>query len=321
MSSENTENNLNILTKAATRLKETVAEASHAVTDLFSVDSLSGFLISSFQEAISELREIDRIITQIGKIDRTLSKSDLTGIKTKALEISARYGVKSAEYLDEVLEATRAGYKNAGEIAELSTALQITAGISADAARSIITTTDSAYSLSGSVNELTRILNGLLTTAEKGAVNMEQLSESFASTAEQAAKLGISAYETAAATATLMNVSGMDAQAASDALTGLVSVISNSYQNCLNTGSTAADSFAAACQQLGVSLANTKNGITNLRDPIQIIMDLADACSQLSSSDLARANLLDALDTSGGSEDAADALNTLISSRDRKSVV
>lgn len=306
-----TEKEMNILAKAALRLKDTVSAATLAIKKLFSADFLSGFLISSFKSAVSELREAERLITRIGKADRALSKTDLAGLKTKALETSARYGVKPANYLNNVLEASHAGYKNADQIAELSTALQIAADISSDAALNIITTADSAWSLGGSVTELTKILNGLLGTAATGAVNMEQLAESFSLASKRASGFGASSDRTAAATGTLITAAGMSAEEAADALSSLISVISGSYQNCLSTGSNTADSFAAACLRLGVSLSETKNGITSMRDPIQIVNELADACSRLSSSDPARISLADAFDTADASGTASSTFNTL----------
>ena len=306
-----TEKEMNILAKAALRLKDTVSAATLAIKKLFSADFLSGFLISSFKSAVSELREAERLITRIGKADRALSKTDLAGLKTKALETSARYGVKPANYLNNVLEASRAGYKNADQIAELSTALQIAADISSEAALNIITTADSAWSLGGSVTELTKILNGLLGTAATGAVNMEQLAESFSLASERASGFGVSADSTAAASATLINAAGMSAEEAADALSSLISVISGSYRNCLSTGSNTADSFAAACLRLGVSLSETKNGIASMRDPIQIVNELADACNKLSETGPLRTELLSAISSSGG-DSAVDAFEALI---------
>lgn len=306
-----TEKEMNILTKAASRLKDTVSAAALEVKNLFSADFLSGFLISSFKEAVSQLREIERITNQIKKADRSLTKTDLAGFKTKALETAARYGTSPTDYLNDILEASRAGYKNADQIAELSTALQIAADISSDAALNIITTADSAWSLGGSVTELTKILNGLLGIASTGAVNMEQLAESFSLASENAARFGINSVQTAASTGTLMSAAGMDAEEAADALSSLISVISGSYQNCLSTGSDTADSFVAACLRLGVSLSETRNGITSMRDPIQIVNELADACSKLSSSDLARISLVDAFDTADASGTASATFNVL----------
>lgn len=306
-----TEKEMNILTKAASRLKDTVSAAALEVKNLFSADFLSGFLISSFKEAVSQLREIERITNQIKKADRSFTKTDLAGFKTKALETAARYGTSPTDYLNDILEASRAGYKNADQIAELSTALQIAADISSEAALNIITTADSAWSLGGSVTELTKILNGLLGTAATGAVNMEQLAESFSLASERASGFGVSSDRTAAATGTLITAAGMDAEEAADALASIISVINGSYQNCLSTGSNTADSFAAACSRLGVSLSETKNGITSMRDPIQIVNELADACSRLSSSDPARISLADAFDTADASGTASATFNAL----------
>lgn len=316
MNSNNNENNqtekkMNILTKAASRLKDTVSTTALAVKDLFSADSLSEFLISSFKEAVSQLREMERITNQIKKTDLSFTKADLTRFKTKALETAAQYGTSPTDYLNDILEATKAGYKNADQIAELSTALQSTADISSDTALNIITTMDNAWSLGGSVTELTKILNGLFGISSTGAVNIEQLAEGFSLASERVSDFGASSDRTAAATGTLITAAGMEAKEAADALSSLISVISGSYQDCLSTGSATADSFVSACLRLGVSLSETKNGIASMRDPIQIVNELADACNKLSETGPLRTELLSAISSSGG-DSAVDAFEALI---------
>ena len=70
-------------------------------------------VVSKTKEAVTELKEIDTILTEISKTNDKLSKSDLKNIGNNAFETASKYGKKATDYLSGVQEASRAGYENA----------------------------------------------------------------------------------------------------------------------------------------------------------------------------------------------------------------
>ncbi|MDE6128734.1 MAG: phage tail tape measure protein, partial [Lachnospiraceae bacterium] len=70
--------------------------------------------------------------------------------------------------------------------------------------------------------------------------------------------------------------------------------------------------YEEACKALNVSLKETKNGMTSLRDPMKVLKDLASEYSKLDSNDIRRTNLL----SSVGGKDRADALNAILENYD-----
>lgn len=69
--------------------------------------------ISMAKETLSELREVDTLLTQISKEIGGLSKSDLKKLGSDAFDTASKYGKSASDYLTEFQEASRAGYQNA----------------------------------------------------------------------------------------------------------------------------------------------------------------------------------------------------------------
>ena len=66
--------------------------------------------------------------------------------------------------------------------------------------------------------------------------------------------------------------------------------------------------YEKACEALGVSLKEVKNGIVSLRDPMQILKELSEAYTALDESDTRRTNLISAL----GEDSMGSQLNALL---------
>ena len=65
--------------------------------------------------------------------------------------------------------------------------------------------------------------------------------------------------------------------------------------------------FESACQALNISLQETKNGVTSLRDPMEVLQELSAAYSKLGENDSRTTDLLDSVG-GGLSADRLDAL-------------
>lgn len=127
-----TEGFLRRLAKLGTSFKSQISQAVQSFTKMFSLNSAVTRLVSETQKAISELKEIDTLLTSISITNDRLSKSDLSKLGDNAYAVAAKYGKSPADYLSGVQEASRAGYKNAENIAELSVAAQSTGGLTAN---------------------------------------------------------------------------------------------------------------------------------------------------------------------------------------------
>ncbi|MDE5591280.1 MAG: hypothetical protein K2J60_19400, partial [Acetatifactor sp.] len=73
-----TEGSLRGLAKLAASFKDQMAQVAKNITKLFSVDSVVSRLIAQTQKAVSELKEIDTLLTNISITNDRISKSDLS---------------------------------------------------------------------------------------------------------------------------------------------------------------------------------------------------------------------------------------------------
>ena len=139
----------------------------------------------------------------ISKANDKLTDSQLAQIGSNSFGIASKYGKTATDYLTGVQEMSRAGYANAEAMGELSTAAQGAGDMTADVANQFIIAADKAYKMNGSVEELTKTLDGINYITNNNAVNMSELSEGFSIVSSTAASFGVRADELAAALGTM----------------------------------------------------------------------------------------------------------------------
>ena len=272
--------------------------------------SLSGFadVKQYLQDALNDLKEMDTLLTDLKKTNSNLSASALEAIKDNSFRIADTYGRKAADYLSAVQSASNAGYQNAEDIAELSLAVQTAGNLTADLADRYIRAADSAYSLGGSVEQLTRILDGSNQLASRNHVQLTDLADGMTLLCSRADELGIGADEAAAALGTLLAATGQDSAPLAGSLETLLLYLNQITDETKGIDTAGLSRYKQACEELGVSLTETRNGITSLRDPMETLKELSAAYSSLSASDSRRTQLLDAV---GGSTNG-EALSALL---------
>ena len=202
-------------------------------------------LSSQIQYAFSQLREVNSILTDIRRMDATLSESDLADIGKKAYAAADKYGQNVTDYLSTVRSLTQAGYKNAAELADLTLSLQNAGDLTADLAQTYITAADHAYDLNGNIQQLRTTLDGANNISNLNAVNLSDLAVGMTTVGTQAADAGVQISEVTAAIgtmATAANVTGADA--------------GNAFLNILNNLSFSDNSLQTSMEQLA-AIADT----------------------------------------------------------------
>lgn len=247
--------------------------------------SFSNWLISlpvktlsdQIQYAFSQLREVDTILTDIRRLDATLSESDLADIGKKAYAAADKYGQNVTDYLSTVRSLTQAGYKNAAELADLTLSLQNAGDLTADLAQTYITAADHAYDLNGNIQQLRTTLDGANNISNLNAVNLSDLAVGMTTVGTQAADAGVQISEVTAAIgtmATAANVTGADA--------------GNAFLNILN---------------------NLSFSDNSLQTPMEQLAAIADTYQNLDADSSERSNILSLL----GTENDQAAIDALLS--------
>lgn len=295
--------------KLSNLLKDQFTEAAHSLSQLFSVGSIVTDSISKVKESLSELKTMDTYLTQISKANEQLSKSDLAQIGKDSFTIADKYGKKAVNYLSGVQEMSLAGYPNADKLAELSTAAQSAGDLTEQLANNYILAADKAWRLEGSVHKLTDVLDGSFAVTSHNAVHMTDLAEGMEIISSQAANTGIEVKEMTSALAAVMTstqLSGSDTAQAFQEILHNLQQVTDAEKGIDAEG---LHTFEKACASLNVSLKETKNGITSLRNPMEILEDLAGAYTKLGADSPERKNLL----SSVGEGNQSNVLDGLLS--------
>lgn len=289
------ENSMRALGKLGASMKDQFTQAYQSFSMWLSASSAVMKVVSETREAVTELKEIDTLLTEISKANDTLTKSQLSDIGDNSFDVASKYGKSATDYLSGVQEASRAGYQNAEAIAELSTAAQGAGDMTAELANQMIIATDKAYKLGGSTSELTKILDGMNYITNHNAVNMTELSEGMSIVGSTAASFGIEANELTAALATMSATtqqSGSEVARAFRAILLNIRQVSDEEENIDAEGLTR---YEQACNALGVTLKETVNGVQQLRDPMEVLKELSIEYNKLSEKDVKRTNLLNSV--------------------------
>lgn len=261
----------------------------------FSVTTVVKTVIEKTKNAISELKKVDTLLTEISKTNDKLSKSELAKIGSDSFDIASKYGKSATDFLSSVQEASRAGYENAMGIAELSVAAQGAGEMTAELANQMILATDKAYKLNGSVSELTKVLDGMNYITNHNAVTMTEISEAMSIVGSTAASFGVDVDKATAAVGTMIATTQ---QSGSEAARAFKAILLNIRQVSDEEEGIDAEGLAKykdACEALNVKLTETKNGVLSLRDPMEVLRDLAIEYNKLDETDIRGTNLLSSL--------------------------
>lgn len=272
-------------------------------------------LTMKVRQAVTEIKELDNILTEISKTsDRTERSLDKLG-KT-AFETASKYGRTASDYLKGVQEMSRAGFREQAseQMAELSILAQSAGDMTADVANKYLIATDAAYQLKGNTQALNDVLDGQNLITNKNAVNLTELAEGTSIVASQAANAGISADQLTAALGTMIATTQQSGSEMANALKG---ILINLQQIKGYTDEETGETFDAeklskyekACEAMGVPLKEMKDGLLQLRNPMTVLEELANKYKELDSSSTLRANLLSAV----GGKYRANALDSLLS--------
>ena len=290
-------------------IKSQLKQVENAFMQTFSIAAIGMKAISKTKEAITELKEVDTYLTEISKANDKLTAAELKAIGNNSFDVASKYGKAATDYLAGIQEASRAGYANAEGIAELSVAAQGAGDMTAELANQYIIATDKAYKLGGSVEKLTEILDGSNYITNHNAVNMKELAEGMSIVGTQAASFGVEANETTAALGTMIAVTQQSGSEMARAFRGILLNLRQVTDEEEGIDAEGLTKYEEACKALNVSLKETKNGITALRDPMEVLKELSVEYSKLDSNDIRRTNLLNSV----GGKLRSNALDALLS--------
>lgn len=236
---------------------------------------------SEVGKAVNELIELDNILTEISKTS-DLTEQQLKKLGDTAFDTASKYGKTASDYLTGVQEMYRAGFDNAEEMAELSVLAQSAGDMDTTIANDYLLATNAAYKYKGSVEKLNKVLDSQNYITNNAAISMKDIADATTETASVAAQYGVQIDELSALIAT---ATANTRESGSEVGTALKAIMINLQDT---TSKPVTETFDA----LGISMTKVVNGSEQLKTPIELIYELADAYNSLPEGDIMRANIL-----------------------------
>ncbi len=273
------------------------------ITTYISASRVISFATGKIRETITELQNVDDVLTEISKTsDRT--EQNLEKLGENSFDAASRYGRKASSYLLGVQEMSRAGFgdQQSEELAELSILAQSAGDMTAEMSNEYLIATNAAYDLKGNVEDLNKILDGQNYITNRNALNMENLAQATKVAASQASASGVAVDELTAAVGTMTATTQQGGDVAGRAFKGILMNLQQVKADADEIGdgdeaitAESLSKYEEAAKSLGVSLKEVKNGVWELRDPMEILKELSEAVQKESEGSIKVANLVNAV--------------------------
>lgn len=283
--------------------KNQMSHAAESVSKLISVSSGIMLLVSKTHDAISELKQLDDILTDISKTSN-MTGSQLKQLGMDAYDSASKYGKTASDYLTGVRTMNRSGYsgeKGKG-MAEQSLLAQSAGNMDAELADKYILATDAAYKYNGAAEKINAVLDGQNQISNRNSLAMKDMASAMTEAGTVAAGYHVTIEDLSAMVGTMEAVTKSGGSevgnAAKTILTNLQNVTSGEVVDTLD--------------KANVSMTEMVNGTEKLRDPISILRDLADTFNQLDETDPLKAEILSNI----GQNYHADELSALLQNMD-----
>ena len=276
-----TENSMRTLNRLGASLKDQMKQAANSFTQWISVSSAIMGVVYNTKQAVSELKDLDDILTEISKTS-DLTTEQLKNLGDTAFDTASKYGKKASDYLTGVQEMYRAGFDNAEQMAELSVLAQSAGDMDATLSNNYLMATNAAYKYKGSIEDLNNVLDSQNYITNNAAISMKDIADATTKTASVAAEFGVQIDELSALIAT---ATANTRESGSEVGTALKAILINLQDT---TSKPVTDTFDA----LGISMTKVVDGAEKLKTPIELLYELADAYNSLPEGDVMRANIL-----------------------------
>lgn len=206
----------------------------------------------------------------------------------------------------------RSGYEDRSkELGELSLLAQSAGDMTAENANNYLLATDAAYKYGGSIEKLNAALDGANYITNKNSANLTDLADAVSVSASFAANAGVAIDELTAAEATMIAAtkrSGSEMGRAFRSIILSLQQVSGEFDGEV-IDEEQLKKVEERCHSLGVELEYVKNGVATLRNPMEVLKDLAEVYNSLPDNSAEKQGLIGDI----GGKYHANALGSLLS--------
>ena len=277
------QNSMRGLNRLGYALSDQLKQAASSFTQWISVSSLIMTGIYKTRQAVSELVEVDNILTEISKTS-DMTKQELADLGKTSFNTASQMGRTATDYLNTVTEMSRSGfYGEQGEAMARQTLLAQTAGdLTNELASKYILATNAAYKLNGEASKLNEILDGQNMITNRNSVSMTDMAEAMSEAGSVASTYRVDADQFSAMVGTIEAVTKLGGN---EIGTGIKSLLIN-LQNVNSS------KITGTLSRAGADMTEFVNGVEKLREPMDILRDLSETFRTLDEDNPLRAEIL-----------------------------
>ena len=247
---------------------------------------------SAFSEALTTMKEVDTAVSHYRQVTGA-SVAEGNQLASQAYEIASKYGQAASSYVEAVANYARAGYaEQSDQLAELSMKTQIAGQTTAEIADQFLLTMDAAYKYEGSVEKLTKVLDGAAKIDSTYATTVEKIAAGLGLVAPLAEQVHVSEAELTAAIGTITAATQRSGAEAARALRSLFLNIIGDTTTEIEEGVTATEESVKSLQDVlniyAKDAVEAAKATGSVIDPMKAIESLAQAIEdhRLKESDL-----------------------------------
>ena len=237
---------------------------------------------SKIKDSISELKEIDNILTEISKTSDRTAES-LKQLGNDSFETASDYGRKASDYLTSVQEMNRSGFydEKGNAMAEQSLLAQSAGDMTEEIADKWILAVNAAYKYKGEAQKINAVLDGTNEITNRNSVNMTDMAEAMSTVGTSASQAGIKVNELSAIIGTSVATTKKEG---SEVGTGWKAILVN-LQNI------SSDKIRGTLDKAKASMTEMVNGVEKLKNPTEILKELAKTYNSLDAKDPLKAEI------------------------------
>ena len=267
--------------------------------------------VNKFRQSLNTLKTNDTILVEISKTSE-MTKQQLRELGDEAFKVASKFGQVSGNYLTAVQEMVRSGYEMMSrELGELSLLAQSAGDMTAEMANNYLLATDAAYKYGGSVDKLNAALDGANIISNKNSASLTDIADATRVSASFAANAGVAIEELTAAEAAMIATtkrSGSEMGRAFRSIILNLQGVSGEFDGEV-IDEESLKKVEERCHSLGVELEYIKDGVTTLRNPMDILKDLSEVYNSLPDNSAEKQGLISDI----GGKYHANALSALLS--------
>lgn len=277
------ENSMRGINRLGASLKSQFTEAAQGFSQWLSISSGVMFAVSKTKDAITEIKNLDDILTEISKTS-DLTSSQLKQLGMDAYDSASKYGRTASDFLLGVQEMARSGFygERGTGMAEQSLLAQASGDMSAELANNYVLATNAAYKLNGEAEKINAVLDGQNSITNRNSVAMSDMATAMSEAGTVASSYRVSIEDLSAMIGTIESVTKLGGSEVGNAIKAIL----------INLQNVTSDKMVDTLDAANASMTEMVNGAEKLRNPIDILRDLAKTFNQLDENDPLRAEIL-----------------------------